>query len=103
MHLKKYISIVFVITCFSLFLLYAIVKLPRASGCDLKGKSDADCDGKITLLDFEIFRKELTWMLLTIDSDFNLNGEVDIGDFELWRNGYFNPGITLTPSAIPSA
>lgn len=46
---------------------------------------DANNDGKTTLLDFEIFRQEVSGEVQSIRSDFNCDGKVSIADFENFR------------------
>lgn len=50
-----------------------------------KNQGDANCDGKIDLVDFEIWRKEFTGTLSTKQSDFNSSSIVDLIDYEIWR------------------
>ncbi len=59
------------------------------TGCLSKSAGDADCNGVVDLVDFEIWRKEFTQTLTTKNGDFNANGVVDIVDFEIWRKGRF--------------
>lgn len=66
--------------------------------CALKNSGDADCNGKIDLIDFEIFRKEFLKILSTMTADFDNNGQVTVGDFETWRKGYFAGGAVMTPT-----
>ncbi|MEN9328380.1 MAG: hypothetical protein RI947_1188 [Candidatus Parcubacteria bacterium] len=63
--------------------------LPPISDCPKKSRGDANCDGFVDIVDFEIFRKEYTGPLSTKDSDFDMNNIVDIVDFEIWRRGMF--------------
>lgn len=56
--------------------------------CPLKPKGDANCDGKVDLIDFEIWRKEYRGELTSKDADFNSDGKVDLIDFETWRRTY---------------
>ncbi len=57
--------------------------------CPMKSSGDADCNGKVELLDFEIFRKEYLRVVSAITSDFDADGSVTIADFQVWRGGYF--------------
>lgn len=54
--------------------------------CPLKSKGDANCDGKIDILDFNIWREEFTKALNTTSSDFNNDGRVNTLDFNIWRD-----------------
>ena len=56
--------------------------------CTQKSQGDADCNGKVDLADFEIFRKEFTGSLSTKTADFNNDGLVNITDFEIWRKTF---------------
>lgn len=51
-----------------------------------RSKGNANCDDKIDLIDFEIWRREYLGDLTTKDADFNNNGVVDFIDFEIWRS-----------------
>lgn len=62
--------------------------LSGSGACSRKPQGDADCDDKITLADFEIFRKEYLGAFTTINSDFNSNQKVDLADFEIFRKNY---------------
>lgn len=55
--------------------------LPITSG-------DANCDGLVNLLDFEIFRKEFAGESSSIDADFSGDGIVTLADFEIWRQAF---------------
>lgn len=72
--------------------------------CGRKYSGDADCDGKISLFDFELFREEFIYHKdpqsepsIKLESDFNKDSFVDLNDFEIWRANY--AGIT-TPGSI---
>ncbi len=57
---------------------------PTASPtCSATPWGDAYCDGTTTLLDYVIWRKELTGVLASLTADFNNSTLVDIADFEL--------------------
>ncbi len=62
------------------------------SSCSLKTKGDTDCNGTVTLADFELWREEFIAQQqgarTTSRADFNGDGSVDLLDFELWREGY---------------
>lgn len=55
--------------------------------CPLKSRGDADCNNKIVLADFFIWRREFL-AKTHAQADFNANGVVDISDFFAWRNGF---------------
>lgn len=56
--------------------------------CILKSVGDANCDGRVTLLDFEQFRQEFVRSVSTTNADFNNDGKVSLLDFEIWRSNY---------------
>lgn len=58
--------------------------------CPRKAEGDADCDGQITLADYEIWRKENFGELTTKTADFNGDGVVDMVDFNIWQAHYPN-------------
>jgi hypothetical protein len=64
----------------------------NTSPCARKIEGDANCDGRIDLEDFEIFREEFIAQMqknrTTNRSDFNNDGSVDLLDFELFREGF---------------
>jgi hypothetical protein len=55
--------------------------------CATKAQGDANCDGRISLTDFEIWREEYTGTVATHTADFTTNGTTppDLADFEVWR------------------
>lgn len=57
--------------------------------CPRKTSGDSNCDGSVTLVDFEIWRKEYLRILSSNQADFNSSGTVDLADFQIWRSGYF--------------
>lgn len=57
-----------------------------AGTCGKKSIGDADCDGSVTLTDFEIFRKEYRQTKQTKSADFNGDSFVNLSDFEIWRS-----------------
>lgn len=62
---------------------------PSGTGCSQKSKGDANCDNQINLTDFEIWRKEFTDSLTTLQADFNGDHVVLLQDFEIWRTSMF--------------
>lgn len=92
---------------FAIFVLALAISLAHSVGaqsCSLRPRGDADCNGFIDVVDFEVFRKEFTGVLSTKTADFDVSGTVDIADFEIWRRGYFEvpsntpPPATATPT-----
>ena len=61
---------------------------PTVILCARKGEGDANCDGVITILDFETWRREFLGIDTTTKSDFDSSGGVTILDFEIWRRGF---------------
>lgn len=58
------------------------------SACLLKSQGDANCDGKIDIRDFSIWRDEFNGTSATKKSDFNNDGFFDIEDFSIWSDGF---------------
>lgn len=59
--------------------------------CDTREKGDANCDGKVDFIDFEIWRKENVGEETALDANFNYKDgdtKVDFIDFEIWRQGF---------------
>lgn len=55
--------------------------------CLKKNVGDADCDGRITLVDFGIWKTE--YLSNTKNkADFNESSKVDLVDFGIWKKGY---------------
>ena len=61
---------------------------PTPIPCPLKTQGDANCDGVINILDFEIWRREFLRIDTTTKADFDSSGGVSILDFEIWRRGF---------------
>jgi hypothetical protein len=61
---------------------------PTSGACTLKSQGDADCNGIVELIDFEIWRKEYMQTLTTKTADYNASGIVDLIDFEIWRKSF---------------
>jgi hypothetical protein len=68
--------------------IFTIQIAPSQTTCSKKSQGDANCDGRITTIDFEIWRQEFQKTLNTKQSDFDNNGTVSLGDFEIWRRGF---------------
>lgn len=49
---------------------------------------DANKDGQIDILDFNIWRNEFLNIIIEKSSDFNNDGAVDLLDFNIWRNAF---------------
>ena len=62
---------------------------PTSNSCR-HGLGDANCDGKVDIVDFELWRREFTREVSTTLSDFNGDAKIDIIDFELWRKSFSN-------------
>ena len=86
---------------------------PTAVPCPTKSKGDANCDGNVDFIDFEIWRNEFMGEDTKTDANFNYadDQKVDFIDFEIWRQGYLEetavtptdtPPATPTPSTIPN-
>lgn len=64
--------------------------------CPLKNKGDANCDTKIDLLDFNLWRGAF----LTTSSkatDFNNDTASDLIDFNIWRDGFLQKPLDCQP------
>ncbi|MEN9328765.1 MAG: Dockerin type domain, partial [Candidatus Parcubacteria bacterium] len=68
--------------------------------CPLHSKGDANCDGQVDFIDFEIWRQESMGEENTKNADFNGDVAVDFVDFEIWRQGYFDESPPATPTAV---
>src|SRR3989344_4500965 len=71
------------------------------SNCPLKSQGDANCDGAITLADFEVWRREFLVELNTTNANFNNDSRVTISDFEIWRRSYTAAIPQASPTATP--
>lgn len=60
--------------------------------CHLKSMGDANCDGRVSLTDMEIFRREFNSPGTGLDADFNGDGKVSLVDFEILRRNF---GLSL--------
>ena len=61
------------------------VPTPTPIPCPRKTEGDADCNGRIDIIDFEIWRRELLGIDTTLKADFDGSGKVDMSDFGIWR------------------
>ena len=68
---------------------------PPPEVCPLKSQGDANCDNKVDLPDFFIWRSEFLKYSVSIvpptggwKSDFNNDSKVDLKDFFVWRKGF---------------
>lgn len=50
-----------------------------------KPRGDANCDGKVTLTDFETWRREYKGTVQTKTADFDSSGQVTLADYQKWR------------------
>lgn len=58
------------------------------STCSKLDLGDADCSGKITLLDFEIWRTEYNHERLTFEADFDGDRIVGKKDYNIWAKNF---------------
>lgn len=65
------------------------VTISGSGQCSLKSSGDANCDGRIDIKDFYVWRREFL-SRSGFSSDFNQSGTVDVRDFMLWRGGFLN-------------
>lgn len=65
---------------------------PTAIVC-LKSNGDANCDGKINITDFNIWRDEFKKYLTSSTADFNKDGRITIVDFNILRDGLKNTNL----------
>lgn len=97
-------------TVVALCLLYAIlynsnsITYAQSAQCPQKSMGDANCDGRITVADYEVWRREFSREITTTDADFNTSGSVTLSDFEIWRRSFTgaiqNPSATSIPTTI---
>lgn len=64
--------------------------ITSSTTCAKHHLGDANCDGIIDITDYEMFRKEFTHTVSTVNADFDNDGVPTISDFETWRRGYVN-------------
>lgn len=57
--------------------------------CPRRSEGDVDCNGVISLNDFNSWRQEYYGELSSKNADFNASGSVTLADFEIWRSGYY--------------
>ncbi|HVZ67573.1 MAG TPA: dockerin type I repeat-containing protein [Patescibacteria group bacterium] len=71
------------------------------STCALKSKGDANCDGKVNIIDFNSWRDNYllgsnptaTPPSSFLVADFNGDGAVNILDFNIWRDGFLSTTV----------
>ena len=56
--------------------------------CAMKSQGDANCDNKVDMIDYEIWRQEFAGLVTTHNADFNSNGQTELIDYETWRQGF---------------
>lgn len=78
----------------------ATTAAPPKPAC-LKATGDANCDGRVDLADFEIWRKEYLGQLNTQTADFNEDKKVDLFDFETWLKNLLK-NLPPWPQASPT-
>lgn len=66
-----------------------------------KTPGDANGDGSVDILDYNIWRNEFLGISTTKQSDFNNDGIVDILDFTIWRNAVLVPP-TISGTPVPA-
>jgi hypothetical protein len=83
-------------------LLNFVVNNSGSTTCISKATGDADCNGKIDLMDFEVFRQEYNsyrnGQTVAYSADFNGDKKIDLLDFEIFRQGYLARTATPTPT-----
>lgn len=55
-----------------------------SNSCGSKNLGDANCDGVVTIADFEILRREISLPSPSCSADFNTDGKVDLIDYSIW-------------------
>lgn len=58
------------------------------TNCATKSKGDVNCDGRIDLVDFNIWLSEFNGLSKTLNADVNGDGRVSGADFDVWRQTY---------------
>lgn len=53
--------------------------------CQQKPQGDADCNGSINAVDYDIWQREYLGQIATKTADFDNSGTVDLIDYEIWR------------------
>lgn len=56
--------------------------------CPKKNQGDANCDGSISLVDYELFRQAYLEEVSAANADFNEDGKVTLIDAEIWTSHY---------------
>jgi hypothetical protein len=69
--------------------------------CNAGENGDANKNGEIAMDDHDIWVKEY-FGETTMDSDFDCSNKIDLLDFEIWRSGYFNRSVSVTPTPRPA-
>lgn len=62
---------------------------PTQPACAMTSVGDADCNGAVDMVDYEIFRKQYMKEAPGTSADFNRDGSIGLGDFEIWRRGFY--------------
>lgn len=63
---------------------------------------DANGDGNVDILDYNRWRDEFLGNLTTKTSDFNRDNKIDLLDFNIWRNALGGTSVTTIPSNVPT-
>lgn len=66
---------------------------PFVGPCRFKTKGDANCDDKITIVDFNVWKEEFTEVKTTRTADFNRDKKITIIDFNLWKGGFTDDSL----------
>jgi hypothetical protein len=94
----KKLSILFLLLFVVCFYFLGVVY--AQDSCESYKDGDANCDNKIDLIDYGVWKDSFLNMLKK--ADFNSDGVVAISDFETWRKGYFNSGVEQSnPTQVP--
>ncbi len=59
------------------------------SGCPMRAKGDYNCDGAVDMQDLAVFRHEYSGKATTKESDGNVDGKVDLIDYDALRVNLF--------------
>lgn len=82
--------------------------IPITPACQKKTQGDANCDGEINEVDYDIWECEFLGdgecnnLNTNLSASFDLDSKVDLIDFEIWRQNQSGSQPTNTPSPSPS-
>lgn len=75
---------------------------PPPQYCTSHPFGDANCDGRISLVDMEIFRREFNGQTLNgLQADFNGDGKISLVDYEILRRNFGRSFPESTPNQCP--